>query len=622
MENIKNSINTNSSPSDSNRQAISSMPNPFGPNPFAAASSKVQQVKVVNSLIPSTIENLIQLNPKERLRTIMRMPASVKQDAPFCNLAQNKYLDGKSRLAAAMKLKDSERRNTLLIELAKDQSLKGTIRLKAVDKISNFEKRKEIFAELAQDKSLSEIYRTEAELSLEFKIELEEVQILEEAIKNKNLDKGQKAKPVILIEAKLEPEEKLEEVQVEELVVVLAPEQPAENNAIAPIQIDPADLERKERAFLAIVQDKDLDKNLSSGSPDQSYRLKAALKLAPSQRREEALAFLAQDKDWGKVHNIHNQNNNSRFGGNNLGVNNTSTYTCSHPGAYAQLRLEAALALAPGQRRENVLALLAQDKELNHFYSIQNNDVTVNTTYCLEAALALIPGQRREEILALIAQDKDLKEREENNFYNQRLNNNKIYYISNPNKNMKAALALAPGQRRENVLALLAQDKDFMKTNYFLPSNNDNVEKIEKNCSLEAALALTPGQQRENVLALLAQDRGFNYSYSIKNNNINVSKSCRLEVALALAPGQRREDTLALLAQDSNLHNTSTANMNDHTKIVYQSSRLEAALALAPGQRKEEILALLAQDKNLSVEFRLRAANSMAGGQAEEENQQ
>ncbi len=537
MENIKSSLTFNSNQTGLNSQATDQTPNPFGANPFAAASAKVQQVNRANSLIPASVQNLIPSNPKERVRIIMRMPASKQQDKHFCELAQNPYLDGKSRLAAAMKLKDTKRRNMILKELAQDQSLKGSIRLKAVDKISNCEMRKEMFAELAQDNRLDEAYRAEAELSIAFRIAVEkEIQSLEVSIQNMNLNEDQKAKPGIAVEAKLEPEEKVEAVKVEEVVVVLAPEQPVENDDAPPIQIDPADLERKERALLAIVQDTDLDQHISQGISAKSYRLEAALKLAPGQRREEALAFLAQGKDWGKVYSNHNH-----------------TYVCSHPATYAKLRLEAALALAPGQRREDILALLAQDKDLNHSYSIQNNNLTVYKNCRLEAALALNPGQRKEDILALLAQDKDCPR-------------------------LEAALALVPGQRREEILAFLAQNKDLRQSeNYFGGKLNKSYYIVNPALHMQAALALAPGQRREDILALLAQDKDFmKATYSVPSNNGNVQKNCALT----------------------------------------------AALNMTSGQRKEEILALIAQDKNLSANYRLEAANSMAGGQAEEGNQQ
>lgn len=534
MENIKSNLtfNTNTNPSGLDQQAASQTSNPFGPNPFAAASPKVLQVNLANSPIPVSIENLLRSNPKERVRTILRMPASPQQDKYFWKLAQNTYLDdkspyldGKSRLAAAMKLKDTKKRNTILAALAKDQSLKGAIRLKAVDKIGSFRQRKEMFAALAQDQTLEEADRMEAELSIAFRIESEnELHSMETSLDHKHFNAEPNAKPGVAVEAKLEPEEKVEAVQVEELVVVLAPEQPVENEDAPPIQIDPADLERKERALLTIVQDKDVDKHISQGSSQKSYRLEAALKLAPSQRREEALAFLAQDKDWGKVYNTHSR-----------------TYTCSYPDRCANLRLEAALALAPGQQREDILALLARDEGLSYFYSITKNrdigknNVNFHKNVRLEAALALVPGEKRENILALLAQD----------------------------KNLDSHWSSVDGKNNDN--------------SPFGTVRQSIIKSIAKNPRLEAALALAPGQRREDILALLAQDKGcIVRNYSTYKNNV----------------------------------------------IVYKNVGLQAALSMMPGQRKEEILALLAQDKSLTGEYRLEAANSMAGGQAEEENKQ
>lgn len=545
MENIKSNLtfNTNTNPSGLDQQAASQTSNPFGPNPFAAASPKVLQVNLANSPIPVSIENLLRSNPKERVRTILRMPASPQQDKYFWKLAQNTYLDdkspyldGKSRLAAAMKLKDTKKRNTILAALAKDQSLKGAIRLKAVDKIGSFRQRKEMFAALAQDQTLEEADRMEAELSIAFRIESEnELHSMETSLDHKHFNAEPNAKPGVAVEAKLEPEEKVEAVQVEELVVVLAPEQPVENEDVPPIQINPADLERKERALLTIVQDKDVDQHfqhLQQGSSEKSYRLEAALKLAPGQRREEALAFLAQDKEWRKVYYTH-----------------SGTHTCSDPGIYAKLRLEAALALAPGQQREDILALLARDEGLSYFYSIEGLSYFYSITK------------------------------------NRDIGKNNVNF--HKNVRLEAALALVPGEKRENILALLAQDKN-------LDSHWSSVDgKNNDNSSF--------GTVRQSIIK-------------------SIAKNPRLEAALALAPGQRREDILALLAQDKGciVRNYSTYKNN---VIVYKNVGLQAALSMMPGQRKEEILALLAQDKSLTGEYRLEAANSMAGGQAEKEDQ-
>ncbi len=173
METNPNKLCLNSNPPSLNNPALNGGPPPVAP--LGELSSGVQQVHAAHNPIPLAVQDLLQLNPGNRVRSILNLAATTQQDDYFSDLAQNKSLDEKSRLLAASKILCPARRDTLLTQLendseeqnallttARDQSLEANIRLNAAAKLSRGNRREEILAEFAQDRALHHEVRWQA----------------------------------------------------------------------------------------------------------------------------------------------------------------------------------------------------------------------------------------------------------------------------------------------------------------------------------------------------------------------------------------------------------------------------------------------------------------------------